>query len=101
MGASLVVIDLSDDHVQIEELKDGDLVNGVYRLNVTELKCRAKVLAVGPGSQRPDGGRFALPCKVGDTVLVNRGAGFKWTYKGVEHWFVYGNRGDIIGVITE
>ena len=60
----------------------------------------AKVIAVGPGEQRPDGGMYEMPCAVGDRVFVNAGAGIKWTSEetGLECWVVYAGRKDIIGV---
>ena len=60
----------------------------------------ALVIATGPGEQRPDGGVYDMPCKAGDRVLVNAGAGIKWTDEaGAEHWVVYAGRKDVIGVI--
>jgi co-chaperonin GroES (HSP10) len=87
-----------DDYIILEEIIQQGTI---HLLNPDANQKRlAKVLAVGKGAQRPDGGRFAQPCDANDTVLVHAGAGFRYKHEGEELWFVQGGRGDIIAVVS-
>lgn len=92
----------TDDHIILEEVaaEKGkiELLTPVVDPSVKKL---AKVLAVGPGVTLQNGQRQPMPCAVGDTVLVNAGAGFKVQHDGAEYWFVYGSHRDVIAVLKE
>lgn len=91
-------LNLADDYIQLEQIED-QTTGGLYLpFEGKEGPVFAKVLAVGPGEPEQWGGRRPMPCVVGDTVLVHRGAGTKYTRGGVTYWFVHGSRKDIIGV---
>lgn len=93
---------LADDYILLqkeERVSPSGLVfhpSSLDPRNVIE----ATVLATGPGEQRPGGGRYELPCRAGDRVVVMAGAGVKWTDdEKVEHWVVFGMRKDVIAVV--
>ena len=90
----------TDDHIILAEIVEEkgkiELINPVVDPAVKKL---ATVLAVGPGVTLQNGQRQPMPCGVGDTVLVNAGAGFKAKHEGVEYWFVYGSHRDVIAVV--
>ena len=90
----------TDDHILLEEVVvDEGKIHLLTPVVDPAVKKLATVLAVGPGVTLQNGQRQPMPCKPGDTVLVNAGAGFKAKVDGVEHWFVYGSHRDVIAVV--
>lgn len=66
------------------------IVRGIIRPNNPTLPHHfAEVVAVGPGRAHPQTGYTpALPCQVGDTIMVRHMAGDPETIDGTEyHWF--------------
>ncbi|NVY95943.1 co-chaperone GroES [Lactobacillus sp. DCY120] len=71
--------------VQVDEEKEQTIGGIVLANNAKEKPQTGSVVAVGAGSQTPEGKTIALTLKVGDKVIYDKYAGSEVKYEGTKY----------------
>ncbi len=87
------------NRVVVERVEEEEQVSGgiIIPDSAKEKGQSAKVIAVGPGSKKDDGGVVPLDVSVGDTVLIGKYAGNDVTVDGND--YVIMTEDEILGVL--
>lgn len=101
---------MSDVLKNIQPLEDRVLLVGINEMKTTasgiiipvtaskDRPQKAKVLAVGPGVKKKDGGRLPVDVKVGDIVLVSKYAADEVKIEGEDYYII--REGSILAIIN-
>ena len=87
------------NRVVVERAEEEEQVSGgiIIPDSAKEKGQEAKVIAVGPGSRKDDGGVLPLDVSVGDTVLIGKYAGNDVNVNGND--YVILNEDEILGIL--
>ena len=87
------------NRVVVERAEEEEQVSGgiIIPDSAKEKGQEAKVIAVGPGSRKDDGGVLPLDVSVGDTVLIGKYAGNDVNVDGND--YVILNEDEILGIL--
>lgn len=101
---------MSDILKNIQPLEDRVLLQGINEMKTTasgiiipvtaskDRPQKAKVLAVGPGVKKKDGGRLTVDVKVGDIVLVSKYAADEVKIDGEDYYII--REGSILAIVN-
>ena len=87
------------DRLLVRRLEDNEArVGSLYIPDTAKEKPQqAKVIAVGPGRAKDDGGRIPLEVSVGDTVLIGKYSGTDVKLNGEDHLII--REDDVLAIL--
>ena len=87
------------DRLLVRRLEDNEArVGSLYIPDTAKEKPQqAKIIAVGPGRAKDDGGRIPLEVSVGDTVLIGKYSGTDVKLNGEDHLII--REDDVLAIL--
>jgi chaperonin GroES len=100
MDSGMNLKPIGDRVIVKREAAEGKTAGGIILPDSAKNKPQmGKVLAVGPGKAKKDGGKIPMQLKVGDKVLFTTWAGDEYKDRKTTDEFLVMHEGDVLAVI--